>query len=83
MGPPAHHCVGAAPINLNHSSMAKASVGINILAVLPLASNAGSTVLAEMIVPAIIARTASKYFRIVVIMCRKCDGRHTQPFSNQ
>src|SRR5262245_24653254 len=30
-------------------------------------SNASSTVLAEMIVPAIIARTASKYFRIVPV----------------
>jgi hypothetical protein len=48
-----------------HSSMVKASLGINILAVLPLASNASSAVLAEMIAPAIIARTASKYFGIV------------------
>jgi hypothetical protein len=45
--------------------MVKASLGINILAVLPLASNASSAVLAEMIVPAIRARTTSKYFRIV------------------
>jgi hypothetical protein len=44
--------------------MIKASLGINILAVLPLASNATSAVLAEMIAPAIIARIASKYFRI-------------------
>jgi hypothetical protein len=46
--------------------MVKTSLGIDILAVLPLASNATSAVLAEMIAPVIIARTASKYFRIVI-----------------
>ena len=45
--------------------MVKASLGINILAVLPLASNATSAVSAAMIAPAIMARTESKYFRIV------------------
>jgi hypothetical protein len=59
-----HHCVSAAPVDLNHSSMVKASLAINILAVLPLASNASSAGCAEMIDPAIMARTASKYFRI-------------------
>jgi hypothetical protein len=47
--------------------MVKTSLGINILAVLPLASNATSAVFAEMIAPAIIAKTASKYFRIVSV----------------
>src|SRR5262245_45016797 len=60
--PPAHHCGGATSIG--HSSMVKSSMGINIFAVLPLASNAGCAVSAAMIVPAIMARTASKYFRI-------------------
>ena len=46
--------------------MVKASLGINILAVLPLASNATSAVSAAMIAPAIMARTESKYFRIVI-----------------
>ena len=46
--------------------MVKTSLGIDILAVLPLASNATSAVLAEMIAPVIIARTASKYFRIAI-----------------
>ena len=65
---------GAASVNLNlkmkisgpanantHSSMVKRSsiFEINILAVLPLASNASSAVLAAIIVPAIMARTAS------------------------
>jgi len=43
--------------------MVKASLGINILAVLPLASTAVS---AAMIAPAIMARTESGYFRIVI-----------------
>src|SRR5262245_35795698 len=60
--PPAHYSVGATSIG--HSSMVKSSMGINIFAVLPLASNAGCAVSAAMIVPAIMARTASKYFRI-------------------
>jgi hypothetical protein len=42
--------------------MVKASLGINILAVLPLASNASSAVLAEMIVPAIMARLQANIF---------------------
>jgi len=46
--------------------MVKASLGINIFAVLPLASNASSAVPAAMIVPAIITRTESKYFRFMV-----------------
>ena len=52
----------------SHSWMVKRSsiLGINILAMLPLASKAGCAVSAAMIVPAIMARTASKYFRIVI-----------------
>ena len=46
-------------------------LGINILAVLPLASNASSAVSAAMIVPAIMARTASKYFCIVTSFLRQ------------
>src|SRR5262245_8079559 len=60
--PPAHHSVGATSIG--HSSMVKSSMGINIFAVLPLASNASCAVSAAMIVPAIMARTAREYFRI-------------------
>jgi DUF1365 family protein len=50
----------------DHSSIVKSSLGINILAVLPLASNASSAVSAAMIVAAMMARTESKYFRIVI-----------------
>src|SRR5262245_42265773 len=49
----------------SHSSMVKSSLGINILAVLPLASNAGCAVSAAIIVGAMMAKTASKYFSIV------------------
>jgi hypothetical protein len=44
--------------------MVKASLDINILAALPLASNASSAVLAEMIIPAIMARIKSRSVRI-------------------
>jgi hypothetical protein len=46
--------------------MVKASLDINILAALPLASNASSAVLAEMIIPAIMARIKSKYVCIFI-----------------
>ena len=52
---------------VDHSSIVKSSLGMNILEVLPLASNASSAVSAAMIVAAMMARTESKYFRIVII----------------
>jgi hypothetical protein len=85
------HRVGAARINLNlkmrmsrthnansYSSMVKASRDINILAVLPLASNASSAVSAAMIMPAIMARTESKYFRIVIFCQEQIELRRVR-----
>ena len=51
----------------SHSSMVKASRDINILAVLPLASNAGCTVSAATVAAASMANAASKYFRISIL----------------
>src|SRR5262245_54302202 len=79
--PPAHHCVGATSIG--HSSMVKSSMGINIFAVLPLASNGSCAVSAAMIVPAIMARTASKYFRIMFFVRRERKFTSTTGFARR
>ena len=56
----------------SHSSMVKSSLGINILAALPLASNAGCTVSAATVAAASMANATSKYFHIIVISSHYC-----------
>src|SRR5262245_38339205 len=56
---------------VDHSSIVKSSLGMNILEVLPLASNASSAVSVEMFVEVVMARTVRKYFRFVIFWyCR-------------